>query len=150
MSKNNFSLNFDGFLDLTRDIDNLGEGYLQKAVDNAFTASKNYVNDEVEKAMDSSKYHFDGTGYSKGKAKKSLKHIEELPVEWTGTTAKAYIGVDLKEALEIAFIINGSPHTPKDKKLYNAIKVKGKIQKEVERIQQEEFSKVIEEGLSNG
>lgn len=151
MAKNNgFSLNFDGFLDLAREIDNLGEDALKKAVDNALTASKDYVNNEVLKAMDASKYHFDKTNYSKGKAKASLVKISNMPVKWTGTTAKAYIGVDLNDALEVAFIIYGTPHMKKDTKLYNAIKVKGNIKKEVEKIQKEEFNKVIEEALKNG
>lgn len=150
MAKSNFSLNFDGFLDLAKQLGDLGDAALQKAVDNAFNASKEYVNKEVSKAMDASRYNFDGTGYSKGKAKKSLKEVEKKPVEWTGTVAKAYIGVKMSEALEVHFIIHGAPHTPKDTKLYNAIKVKGKVKKEVERIQKEEFNKVIEEALSNG
>lgn len=143
-----FSLNFDGFLDLAREIDELGEGYLQKAVDNAFTASKDFVNNEIEKAMNASKYNFDGTGYSQGKAKASLGVVKQKPVEWNGTIAKAYIGVDIAKAPEMLFIIYGTPHMTKDTKLYNAVKVKGKIKKEVERIQQAEFNKVIEEALN--
>lgn len=150
MAKNNFSLNFDGFLDYAKQLGQLGEGYLQKAVDNAFTESKKYLNNEVSKAMDASRYNFDGTGYSKGKAKRSLSLVKDLPVEWTGGVAKAYIGVRMRDALEVHFIIHGTPHTPKDTNLYNAIKVKGKHKKEVEKIQQEEFTKVIEEALSNG
>lgn len=142
-----FSLDFDGFLDLAREVDELGEGYLQEAVERAFTASKDYVNNEIESAMNASKYHFDGTGYSKGKAKASLSKVEQLPVEWNGTTASAYVGVDLSEAPEMLFLIHGTPHLAKDTKLYNAVKVKGKIKKEVERIQAEEFNKVIEEGI---
>lgn len=143
-----FSLDFNGFLDLAEEIGNLGEGYLQDAVDRAFTASKNYVNDEIESAMNASKYHFDGTGYSKGKAKASFEKVRQKPVEWNGTTATAYIGVDLSEAPEMIFLIYGTPHMQKDTKLYNAIKVKGKIKKEVERIQKAEFDKVIEEALN--
>lgn len=142
-----FSLDFNGFLDLAREVDELGEGYLQEAVERAFAASKDYVNNEIESAMNASKYHFDGTGYSKGKAKASLNEIGKQPVKWNGTTASAYIGVDLSEAPEVLFIIHGTPHMAKDTKLYNAVKVKGNIKKEVERIQAEEFSKVIEEGI---
>lgn len=142
-----FSLDFNGFLDLAREVDELGEGYLQEAVDRAFTASKDYVNEEIESAMNASKYNFDGTGYSKGKAKASLSKVEQLPVEWNGSTASAYVGVDLSEAPEMLFIIHGTPHMAKDTKLYNAVKVKGKIKKEVERIQAEEFYKVIAEGI---
>ena len=150
MAKNNFSLNFDGFIDLAKDIDNLGEGYLQKAVDNAFNASKEYVNNEVSKAMDASRYNFDGTGYSQGKAKASLEEVRKKPVEWSGSVAKAFIGVKTRDALEVLFLGYGTPHIAADTKLINAIKVKGKVKKEVERIQQEEFNKVIEEALNNG
>lgn len=145
-----FSLDFDGFLDLAREIDELGEGALQLAVDRAFTRSKDYLNDQIEKAMDASPYHFDGTGYSKGKAKKSLAEVRRQPVEWNGTTARAYIGVDVHIAPELLFIIHGTPHMAKDKNLYNAVKCKGKYKKEVEQIQQEEFHKVLEEALSGG
>ncbi len=150
MAKNNFSLNFDGFIDYAKQLGQLGEDYLQKAVDNAFNASKEYVNNEVAKAMDASRYNFDGTGYSRGKAKRSLSLVKTMPVEWTGTVAKAYIGVRMRDALEVQFIIYGAPHTPKDTNLYNAIKVKGKHKKKVEEIQKEEFNKVIEEALRNG
>ena len=150
MAKKGFSLNFDGFMDLASDVDKLGEGYLQKAVENAFTKSKEYVNNEVAKAMDASRYNFDGTGYSQGKAKASLNEVAKMPVEWTGTVAKANIGVKTKDALEVLFLGYGTPHLAADPKLINAIKAKGKVKKEVERIQQEEFNKVIEEALNNG
>ena len=150
MAKNNFSLNFDGFMDLARDIDNLGEGYLQKAVDNAFSASKDYVNNEVSKAMDDSRYNFDGTGYSQEKAKQSLNEVAKMPVEWSGTVAIANIGVKTRDALEVLLLGYGTPHLAADPKLINAIKVKGKVKKEVEKIQSEEFNKVIEEALNNG
>ena len=150
MAKNNFSLNFDGFIDYAKELGNLGGDALQKAVDNAFTASKDYVNNEVLNAMNSSRYNFDGTGYSQGKAKASLNEVAKMPVEWTGTTAKAYIGVKTRDALEVLFLGYGTPHLAADTKLLNAIKVKGKVKKEVERIQKQEFIKVIEEALNRG
>ena len=151
MAKNNFSLNFDGFLDLAKDIDNLGEGYLKKAVDNALTASKDYVNDAVDDAMTKSRYHFErGQGYSRGRVKASLEKVRKMPVEWQGTVAKAYIGVNLRDAIEFAFVIYGTPHMTADTNLRNAVKVKGKYKKEVSKIQLEEFNKLIEEALNNG
>lgn len=150
MAKNNFSLNFDGFMDYAKQLGELGGDKLQKAVDNAFTASKDFVNAEVDKAMDASKYNFDGTGYSKRKAKKSLEEVSKMPVEWTGTTAKAYVGVRTRDALEVLFLAYGTPHLAADNKLLNAIKVKGKVKQRVEEIQKEEFNKVIEEALRNG
>lgn len=151
MPKTNFSLNFDGFLDLAADIDNLGNGYLKQAVTNAFTASKDYVNSAVDEAMSQSRYNFErGQGYSRGKAIKSLDFVRNMPVEWDGSIASAYIGVRLRDALEVQFLIYGTPHLTADTKLRNAIKVKGKYKKEVSKIQLEEFTKVIEEALNNG
>lgn len=148
MARNKFDLNFDGFLDLAKDIDALGEGYLAKATENALRESKDFVNAEIESAMDASPYHFDGTAYSRGKAKKSLHETMAMPVEWNGTVASAYIGVDLKEAPEAIILANGTPHLAGDKNLLNALKVKGKVRKEVDRIQAEEFNKVMEEALN--
>ena len=149
MARNNFSLNFDGFMDLAREIDSLGDGYLQKAVENAFTKSKEYVDEEIEDAMAQSKYNFDkGQGFSQGKIKASFEEVSKMPIEWNGTTITAPIGVKTSDALEILFLIYGSPNTPKDTKLHNAIKVKGKVKKEVERIQEEEFQKVIQEAMN--
>lgn len=147
MARNKFDLNFDGFLDLAKDIDALGEGHLQKAVNNAFTATKDFVNAEVEKAMDSSPYNFDWQGYSKGESKKSLEEVKAIPVEWNGTVATAKAGVNLKDAPQAIILAYGTPHSAGDKKLLNALKVKGNVRKEVDRIQAEEFNKVMEEAL---
>lgn len=149
MARNKFDLNFEGFLAFARDIDALGEGYLQKAVDNAFTATKDFVNAQVEEAMTTSKFNFDGQGYSKGESKKSLTAVKAKPVEWNGTVATAKAGVDLKEAPQAIILAYGTPHLTGDKKLLNALKVKGKIRKEVDRIQAEEFNKVMEEALND-
>ena len=131
MAKTNFSLDFDGFLDLSKELDELGNGYLKKAVDNAFTASKDYVNNAVDEAMSKSRYHFErGQGYSRGKAGFSLAIVRNMPVEWQGTVAKAYIGVSLRDALEMQFLIYGTPHLAADTNLRNAIKVKGKYKKD--------------------
>ena len=151
MPKTNFSLNFDGFLDLSRELDELGGDYLKKAVNNAFTTSKDYVNNAVGEAMAKSRYHFNrGQKYSRGKAKASLNKVSSMPVEWQGTIAKAFVGVSLRDALEMQFLIYGTPHIQADTNLRNAIKVKGKYKKEVSKIQLEEFTKVIEEALNNG
>lgn len=147
MARNKFDLNFDGFLDLARDIDAMGEGLLKKAVDNAFTATKDFVNAEIERAMDSSPFNFDGQGFSKGESKKSLEEVKSKPVEWNGTVATAKAGVNLSEAPQAIILAYGTPHHSGDKNLLNALKVKGKIRKEVDRIQAEEFNKVMEEAL---
>lgn len=146
-----FDIDFKGVTNLANQIGELGDVVLKQAVDNAFTASKNYLNSEIEKLMDQSIYNFNrGQGYSKGKAKASFEVVRNMPVLWTGNTAEAFIGVKLRDALEFQFIIWGTPHMAPDLKLQNAVKVKGNYAKEVSRIQQEQFNKVIKEALNNG
>lgn len=153
MAKNNFSLNFDGFLDLANQIDQMGEGYLKKATDNALSKSKDYANNAIIEAMKNSPYAFEkghkssqSNKPSTGKALKSVEEVDKKPIEWEGTIAKAYIGANLKIAPEAIILAMGTPHIQADTNLRNALKVKGKYAKEVSKIQQEEFMKVMEEG----
>lgn len=150
MAKNKFSLNFDGFLDLARQIDELGEGYLKQATENALTKSKEYVSGQVMEALETSRYNFKGTGRSHGTTKKSAEEVAKMPLIWEGTMAITYVGVDWNEAPQATLLAYGTPHIQGDTKLRNALKVKGKVAKEVSRIQQEEFFKVIEEAQNNG
>lgn len=162
MAKAKFGLNFDGFLEYAEQIDKLGEGMLKKATENALSKSKDYANNSILEAMEKSPYEFshnrqsnkgvggvsDGEGKNRrstGKAIKSVKNIMEKPVEWDGNTAAAYIGADLKEAPELLILALGTPHIQADRNLNNAIKVKGKYRKQVSKIQQEEFIKVLRE-----
>ena len=112
--------------------------------------SKDYVNQEVINAMNSSPYHFTaGEAYSKGRARASAEEVAKIPVEWVGTEATAYIGVDLKKAPEAIILASGTPHLKPDTKLKNALKVKGAIRKQASQIQQEEFQKVISEAMND-
>lgn len=151
-------VNFDGFLELSRQLDEMGEGVLKRATENALTASKDYVNREVEDAMIASRFAFENgeksSGTNKpatGKALASVREIAQTPVTWNGGVATAYIGGDLEHAPEIVILTsNGNPHFKPDARLKNAVKVKGKVRKEASRIQQAEFMKVLKEGLKNG
>lgn len=150
MARQGISIDFAGVFELEKTLENLGNEIYTKAVINALAASKNYVNEEIVKAMDASPYHFDGTGYSQLKTKKGLSKVEQMDVKVKGNEAIAYAGVSFYDAPELWFIAHGAPHTPADQNIFNAVRVKGKVKKEVERIQQEEFTKVIEEALNNG
>lgn len=155
MAKTKFGLDFDGFLELAEQIDKMGEGLLRKATENALTKSKEQANQSIKEAMDKSPYNFKkggtnyaGKKYATGKAEASLSSISAKPVEWNGNEAIAYIGADLKESPELLILALGTPHLKADKNLNNAIKVKGKYRKEVSKIQQEEFLKVMKEAQS--
>lgn len=154
-------IDFDGFLSLARQVDELGENALRVATENALTASKEYVNKQVEAAMASSRYSFSAGERSErrngtnrpatGRALASVQEVAKTPVQWDGTVAKAHAAGDLKEAPEIVILSsNGNPHIKPDNRLKNAVKVKGPVAKEVAKIQQAEFQKVIAEALKNG
>ena len=148
MAKNGFSLDFSGFLELAREID---EKYGQEALLNAtvkvMDATRKHVNNMCGKALKESQYNFkDGQGYSQGKARASLIEVSKIPVEVGGTSVKAYAGFNLNDAPEVLILAMGTPHLAKDTKLYNAIKVKGRVKKDVEEIQKG----VFEEALRNG
>lgn len=151
MASKGFGIDFSGVNKLATELGNLGDEVLKQAVDNALTASKDYVNNSIREAMDASPYNFNkGVHYSRGKAKASLSKVSTMPVDWSGNIALAYLGVDLKEALEVMFLIWGTPHLEADTNLRNAIKVKGKYAAEVNKIQKEEFYKVLKGALNNG
>ena len=163
MGKNKFGLDFENFLSYAEQLDRLGTDKLKQATENALNKSKEYANNSILEAMDQSPYAFNRNERSskgvggvaepsggnnrrpKGKAKKSVENTAAKPVEWKGNEAYAYIGGDLKEAPEIIILALGTPHIKADKNLHNAKKVKGKYKKEVSRIQQEEFIKVLKE-----
>ena len=147
-----FSLDFKGFLDYAEEIDELGRGdALLEVVKDTIEQTKDFVNKECEQALNSSKYSFtEGVGYSQGKARASLEEVKQMPVEVTGTTVTGYAGFNLKDAPEVMPLAYGTPHLAKDTKLYNAIKVKGKVKKEVEKLQKDVFTKSLDRLLAEG
>ena len=126
-----FSLDFNGFLDLAEDISNISNETLLEATAKALDESRKLVNIEVGKAMKASKYSFKkGEKYSQGKARESLIKVAETPIEVSGTEVTAYSGFNLEDAPEVLALAYGTPHLEKDTKLYNAIKVKGRVKKQ--------------------
>lgn len=147
-----FSLDFNGFLDLAEDISNIIDDLLLDATVKALDESRKIVNIEVGKAMKNSKFSFKkGEKYSQGDARASLIEVAEMPVEVNGTEVVAYAGIDLEKAPEALILaVAGSPHESADKKLYNAIKVKGSVRKQIDQVQKGIFNGVLEEALKNG
>lgn len=143
-----FSLDFNGFLDLAEDIsEKYGDDILLYAAEQAIEETRKYVNGEVRDAMQNSRYSFDaGIEYSQGKAMESLTEVSNMPTEVNGTVVTAFAGVNLEDAPEALILAYGTPNLAKDTKLYNAIKVKGRVKKEVERIQKKVFDTVLNGG----
>lgn len=145
--KSRWDINFDGFMDLAREIsEKYGDEALLNATAKALDETRKYVNGEIEKAMNESKYHFNGGGYSKGRSKQSLEKVKQMPIEINGSVVSAKAGVDLAEAPQVIILASGTPHIKKDTKLNNAIRVKGKVKKEVDEIQQKVFFEALERG----
>ena len=147
-----FSLDFKGFLDYAEEIDKLGKGdALLAVVTDAMQQTKDLVNGECERALNSSQYSFDkGENYSQGKARESLEKVKQMPVEVDGTTVTAYAGFDLEVSPEVMPLAYGTPHLANDKNLYNAIKVKGNVKKQVETLQKEIFTKSLAKLVTEG
>jgi hypothetical protein len=146
VAKNNFSLDFKGFLDLAYDIsEQYGDEKLLEATAKALDESRKYVNIKVGQAMKESPYSFKaGEGYSQGDARKSLIKVSQMPVEVNGTEVTVVAGVDLSEAPEALMLAKGTPHLSADKNLMNALKCKGKVRKQVDKIQADMFNAVME------
>lgn len=147
-----FSLDFEGFLDLAEDISNISDALLLEATKTALDESRKTINIEVGAAMKASKFSFKkGENYSQGDARASLIEVSNMPIEVNGTEVVAYAGVDLAKAPEALILaVQGTPHQAADKKLYNAIKVKGKIRKKIDQIQSDNFNAVLKEALKGG
>lgn len=141
MAKNKFDLDFGGFLDYARVIDErLGTKALQEAATEALKKSADVANVNMARAMDESPYSFkSGQNYSHGRAKKSLAKVAQKGVEVDGTVITAYAGVDFTEAPEAMILASGTPHLKADTNLKNAIKCKGKYRKQIADIQQRVF-----------
>lgn len=133
------SLDFEGFEDMLKKFNDLDKD-IDKAVENALQASKDFVTPQVVSAMNS---HIDT-----GKTKSAIE--ENSGVVNDGVSAYIEVGFDIdKEISESGypvsiFLMYGTPKNAPDKTLYNAI-YGSKTKKEIQRIQEEEFIKVLNE-----
>ena len=152
MAKNKFDLDFGGFLDYARIIDErLGTGALQAAAKEALQKSADVANINIGRAMEQSPYSFkSGQNYSQGRAKKSLAKVAEKGVEVDGTVITAYAGVDFTDAPEAMILASGTPHLKGDTNLKNAIKCKGKYRKQIMDIQQGVFFQKVQSAAKAG
>lgn len=148
MAKNNL-IDYKDLIRLQQKVADLGDAVLKQATINALQKSKDYANQKVEEAMNESIYNFKGKGRSSGRALKNAQLVSTIPVEEAGGFVYAYVGVSWAVAPEVTYLAYGTPHIAADFRLHNAIKVEGPIKKEVLRIQQEEFNKVLQEGMND-
>lgn len=143
MAKAKLSIDFEGYSILKRQLDELGGKATERAVDSALKASQQLIARQVSAAMTP---HNDT-----GNLKKQI--VTTNPVEWTGDTASIGVGFNIRgenglEGLPSIFLmygtkLHGQPHIKPDRELYNAV-YGAKTKKEIKKIQEEVFNKVIE------
>lgn len=143
MAKAKLSIDFEGYSILKRQLDELGGKATERAVDSALKASQQLIARQVSAAMTP---HNDT-----GNLKKQI--VTTNPVEWTGDTASIGVGFNIRgenglEGLPSIFLmygtkLHGQPHIKPDRELYNAV-YGAKTKKEIKKIQEEIFNKVIE------
>ena len=141
-----YSIEFEELKELHKQLEKLaGLDGVIKATENALIATDDYVTAEVDKAVAGSKFNFDRTG----KTKKSIDRDKR--VEWNGTIANAKAGFSIKNGgLPSIFLMYGTPHIKPDGNLKNAAKGQGIHRNKINKIQQEEFNKVIKEVMEKG
>ena len=151
MARKGFSLDFDDFLAVAEEISSISDDLLLKAAVDAVEASRVYINEKVGQAMKKSEYSFKkGEGYSQGDARASLIEVSKMPIEVSGTEVVAYAGVDLADAPEALILaVRGAPNGSPDLNLRHALKVKGKVRKQVDKIQENIFNEALKGALNN-
>ncbi len=137
--KSGYSIEFEQLKQLEKQLEELaGMNGLIEATENALKATDDYVTREVDKAVAGSKYNFNRTGTTKSSIDRDKK------VEWDGTVATAKAGFSIsKGGLPSIFLMYGTPHIRPDTNLKNAAKGQGIHRDKINKIQQEEFNKVI-------
>lgn len=143
MLKAKLTVEFTGYETLKKQLDEIGGNATKRAVESALKASQQIVARQVDAAM----IHHTETG----ETKKSI--VKNNYVEWTGDTAAVDVGFDIAGGgLASIFLmygtkLHGQPHITPDRNLYNAV-YGAKTRKEIKKIQEETFFKVIERTMN--
>lgn len=143
MPKAKLTVEFTGYETLKKQLDEIGGNATKRAVESALKASQQIVARQVDAAM----IHHTETG----ETKKSI--VKNNSVEWTGDTAAVDVGFDIAGGgLASIFLmygtkLHGQPHITPDRNLYNAV-YGAKTRKEIKKIQEETFFKVIERTMN--
>lgn len=138
---NKFGIDFKAVRDFAEQIDELAGGVaVKRAVEKALVETDKYVTAEVDSAVAKSKYNFNRTGTTKGTIDR------DLTVEWEGKIASAKAGFNISDGgLPSLFLMYGTPTIAPDTNLKNAARGEGKHRKKIKEIQQEVFSRELNE-----
>lgn len=140
--KNRLTVDFSGLEMYQKKLESIGGNATKQAFESALKASQNVVRQNVTAAMQ----RHEETGQT------SRSIIKDSAVEWTGDTASIDVGFDIAGGgLPSIFLmygtqLHGQPHITPDRNLYNAV-YGAKVRKEILKIQEEAFQKVIERAM---
>lgn len=141
MAKNKIGLQFSGFEETIAQFIKL-EGDVKKVTEDALIESQAIVAENARNAM--SKHH------RTGRTEESI--VTDKKVEWSGLTASIGVGFDISNGgLASIFLmygtkVYGTPRTPKDMAVYNAVYGKN-TQKQVGEAQANIFYAAIAERM---
>ena len=143
MAKNRMGLQFDGWEETITKLNSLaGNSGTAKAVEEALISSKEYVNEQLDKAVISASLPAKGK-YSTGDTRKSIN--KDSVVQWQGQTASIKVGFDFKKSGTTSiFLMYGTPKMKPAKGLKNAV-YGAKTKKEIAEIQSNVISKYIKD-----
>lgn len=140
--KNKMTVDFSGLELYQKKLASIGGDATKRAFESALKASQNVVRENVTAAM---QRHTET-----GRTAKAI--IKNSDVEWTGDTASIDVGFDITGGglasifLMYGTTVHGQPHITPDRNLYNAVYGQ-KTRREVLKIQEEAFQKVIERAM---
>ena len=136
-------LQFDGWEETITKLNSLaGNSGTAKAVEEALISSKEYVNEQLDKAVISASLPAKGK-YSTGDTRKSIN--KDSVVQWQGQTASIKVGFDFKKSGTTSiFLMYGTPKMKPAKGLKNAV-YGAKTKKEIAEIQSNVISKYIKD-----
>ena len=144
MARNKLRLEFKGFEEYAARLDELG-GDLKAVTEKALKESHAFVTPKIKAAM--TKHNRTG-GTSRA-------ILDKSPVVWDGAVASIDVGFDIQSGgmpsifLMYGTKLHGQPHIAPDRKLYDAV-YGAQTRKEISKIQEEAFEKVLERVVQNG
>ena len=147
-SKNKIGLQFNGYKELTEELDRLG-GDLKKTTERALVQSKAYVTKNLLSVTHKQDYPAGGK-YSTGKTRHSIDTSKT--VQWNGSEGSIDVGFDIdKGGLTSIFLmygtkVHGTPRMKPVKGMYEAVYGKD-TQAKIRKIQKQVFDDAIKERL---
>ena len=136
--KRKMSIDFKNFAEYAERLEQLG-GSLEKTVEQALIESRDYVHKNLHDIM---KNH-----HRTGKTEATI--LDDSKVVWSGGEASIDVGFDIAHGglpsifLMYGTTVYGTPRTPKDQRLYDAV-YGAATQRKIRKIQEDIFAEAIQ------